>query len=77
MVCLLAHPPASLFPSSASAIGVAGAGLGALERLGLVDEDAEACGKGFGVFVGERLQDGFEEFRMIVAGHVCVRSWVC
>ena len=70
------------------AIGVAGASLGALKGLGLehggalrahglVDEDAEACGKGFGALVGEQLQDGFEEFRMIVAGHVCVRSWVC
>ena len=70
------------------AIGVARAGLRALERRGLerggafrahglVDEDAEACGKGFGALVGEQLQDGSEEFRMIVAGHVCVRSWVC
>ena len=78
---MLAHPPASLFPSAASAIGVAGAGRGALERLGLerggafrahglVDEDAEACGKGLGALVGKQLKDGFEELRMIVAGQV-------
>jgi len=63
------------------AIGVAGASLGALEGLGLehggalrahglVDEDAEARGEGLGALVGKKLKDGFEEFRMIVAGHV-------
>ena len=70
------------------AVGVAGASLRALEGLGLehggafgahglVDEDAEARGEGLGALVGKKLKDGFEEFRMIVAGHVCVRSWVC
>ena len=63
------------------AVGVARSGLGALERLGLehdgafrthglVDENAEARGEGFGTLVGKELKDGFEEFRMILAGHV-------
>jgi len=43
---------------------------GAFRAHGLVDEDAEARGKGFGALVGQKLKDGIEEFRMIVAGHV-------
>jgi len=42
---------------------------GAFRAHGFVDEDAEARGEGLGALVGKKLKDGFEEFRMIVAGH--------
>ena len=64
------------------AVGVALAGLGAFVRLGLegvgafqahgfVDEQAHALGEAFEAFAGEELQDGVQEFRIGLVGHVC------
>ena len=62
-------------------VGVAEAGVGALERQGLehvgtlglhglVDEDAQALGEAVGTFFIEELQHGLEELRMMKVGHV-------
>jgi len=38
----------------------------------LVDEKAEALGKAGGAFIGEKLQNGGQEIRINLVGHVCV-----
>jgi len=68
------------------AVGVAQAGIGALERPGLegvgtlglhglVDEQAKPLGKALGAFVIEELQHGLEELRMSQVGHVWFWFW--
>ena len=68
------------------AVGVAQAGVGALERPGLehvgtlglhglVDEDAKTLGEAVRTFVIEELQHGLEELRMNEAGHVWFWCW--
>ena len=68
------------------AVGVAQAGIGALERPGsehvgtlgvhgLVDEQAKPLGKAVGAFVIEELQHGLEELRMMEVGHVWFWFW--
>ena len=63
------------------AVGVAEAGVGAFIGLGLehggafqahgfVDEQANALGEAFEAFAGEELQDGVQEFRLRLVGHV-------
>ena len=65
------------------AIGVAGAGGGALVGLGLesggalvthgfIDEEAQAFGEALVALVGQELQDGVQEFRLFLVGHVVV-----
>jgi len=39
---------------------------------GLIDEDAEALGKAGGAFGGQELQNGVQEIRIKMVGHVCV-----
>ena len=68
------------------AVGMAQAGVGALERPrlehmgtlglhGLVDEQAKPFGKAIGAFVIEELQHGLEELRMSEVGHVWFGCW--
>jgi len=45
---------------------------GAFLNHGLVDEKAEALGKAGGAFIGEKLQNGGQEIRINLVGHVCV-----
>lgn len=63
------------------AVGVAGAGLGALVGLGLedlgtldahglVDEEADAFSEAIGALFGDELQDRVQEIRLGVVGHV-------
>jgi hypothetical protein len=70
------------------AVGVACAGFGALVRLGLeglrplgahglIDEQAEAFGEAFGALFRDELQDGVQEIRIGVVGHVWFCGWLC
>ena len=63
------------------AVGVAGALIGTLVRLSfenlgaflehrLVDEQADAFSQAVGAFFGNELQDGVQEFRLVLVGHV-------
>ncbi len=45
---------------------------GAFLNHGLIDEKAEALGKAGGAFIGEKLQNGGQEIRINLVGHVCV-----
>ena len=57
-----------------------GAGLeggGAFLDHGLVDEEAQAFGEGLGAIGGKKLQNGVQECRVDVVGHVWCFCWWC
>jgi hypothetical protein len=69
-------------------VGVAGAEDGALVGMslegvrtllkhGLVDEEAEAFGETLSALFGDELQDGVQEIRIGLVGHVWFWSWMC